>query len=258
MSGLSSSTLQVVEDAVLDLAELVVVLVEDVLGLGDVDLGAGALGPGQNGEPFDVVAGERVVGRHGRHARQARQFLERFLLHVLGHAGIVDLLAQLFDLALALVLLAQFLLDGLHLLAQVVVALRLLHLVLHFVLDLGAQLLHLDFLGQMLVEQFEAGVDARSLEQFLLLVRGQERQRGGDEVHQAAGLVDIGGDGPQFVGKGRRLGDDLLELRNHDAHQGFDIGRRLRLLGFEGLHLGDHEGLGLDEADQRARAPRPR
>jgi hypothetical protein len=69
--------------------------------------------------------------------------------------GGFDLLAQLLDLALALVLLAQLLLDGLHLLAQIVVALRLLHLVLHLGLDLGAQLLHLDLLGQVLVQQLQ-------------------------------------------------------------------------------------------------------
>ncbi len=133
-----------------------------------------ALGPGQHRQPLDVVARERVVGRHGRHAGEARQFLQRLFLHVLGHAGVVDLLAQLFDFALAFVLLAQFLLDGLHLLAQIVVALRLLHLVLDFVLDLGAQLLHLDLLGQMLVEQFEPVGDAGRFQQLLLVCRWSE------------------------------------------------------------------------------------
>ena len=143
---------QVVENAVLHLLQLVVILVENLPGLADIDLRARALGPGQHRQPLDVVAGERVVGGHGRHARQPRQLLQRLLLHVFGHAGGFDLLAQLLDVALALVLLAQLLLDGLHLLAQVVVALRLLHLVLHLGLDLGAQLLHLDLLGQQLVQ----------------------------------------------------------------------------------------------------------
>ena len=77
------------------------------------------------------------------------KLLESLFLDVFGHAGGFDLLAQLLDLALAFVLLAQLLLDGLELFAQVVVALRLLHLVLHLGLDLGAQLLHLDLFGQM-------------------------------------------------------------------------------------------------------------
>ena len=156
MSGFSSSTRQVVEDAVLDLLQVVVVLVQNLLGLVDVDLRAGALRPRQHRQPLNVVARERIVGRHRGHARQPRQFLQRFLLHLFRHAGVFDLLAQLFDLALALVLLAEFLLDGLHLLAQIVIALRLLHLVLHFVLDLGAQLLHLELFRQVLVELLQA------------------------------------------------------------------------------------------------------
>ena len=39
-----------------------------------------------------------------------------------------------------------------ELLAEIVVALRLLHLILNLGLDLGAQLLHLDLLGQMAVQ----------------------------------------------------------------------------------------------------------
>ena len=71
--GLEFEHAEIVENAIFDLLQLVVVLVEDLLGFADVDFGAGALGPGQNGQPLDVVAGERVVGGHGRHAREARQ-----------------------------------------------------------------------------------------------------------------------------------------------------------------------------------------
>ena len=96
---------------------------------------------------------------------KAREFLHGLLLHVLGHAGFFDLLAQVFDFALALVLLAQLLLDGLHLLAQVVVALRLLDLVLHLALDLGAKLLDLQFLGQVLGKQLQPCGNARGFKQ---------------------------------------------------------------------------------------------
>ena len=133
--------------------------IEDLFGLQDVDFAAGSLGPGQHRQPLDVVARERVVGGHGRHTRQAAQFLQRFFLDVLGHARGFDLLAQLFGVALAFVLLAQFFLDRLHLLAQVVLALRLLHPVLHFGLDLVAQLLDFEFFGQMLVDFFQAHPD---------------------------------------------------------------------------------------------------
>ncbi len=138
---------QIVENAIFHLFELVVVLVEDFFGLADIDFGAGAFGPGKDGQPLNVIAGERVIGGHGRHAREARELLHGFFLHVLRHAGGFNLLVQLVGLALAIVLLAEFLLDGLELLAEIVVALRLLHLVLNLGLDFGAQLLHLNLLG---------------------------------------------------------------------------------------------------------------
>ena len=59
-----------------------------------------------------------------------------------GRLALSMLLAQLVDLGLGLVGLAQLVLDGLELLAQDVLALGLVHLRLDLVLDLGAQLQH--------------------------------------------------------------------------------------------------------------------
>ena len=197
---------QVVQDAVLHLLQVVVVLVQDLLRLRDVHFAARALGPRQHRQPLDVVAGQRVVGRHRRHAREPVQLLGRLFLHVLRHAGGFDLLAQLLDILLALVHFAEFLLDRLHLLAQVVVALRLLHLVLHLGLDLVAQLLDLKLLRQVLVDPLHAGDDVRGLQQLLLLRRRQKRQRGGNEVHQPARIFDVQRDRLQLVGK---VGDEV-------------------------------------------------
>ena len=61
------------------------------------------------------------------------------LARLLGQAGRLDPLAQLVDLGLGLVLLAELALDRLELLAQVVLALALLHLGLDLRLDLRAQ-----------------------------------------------------------------------------------------------------------------------
>ena len=248
--GLQFAHAQVIQNPVLHLFQLVVVLVQNLLGHVDVDLRSRALGPGQDGQPLDVVARERVVGGHGRHAREARELFHGLFLHVLGHPRLIDLLAQLLDLALALVLLAQLLLDGLELLAQVVVALRLLHLVLHLGLDLGAQLLHLDLLGQKLVQLLQPVHDAGRFQQLLLVVGGQEGQRRSHKIHQPGRLLDVRGDGPQFVGERRRLGDDLLELLDDVAHQGFKARRGRRRHVLQRLHLGHHKGLGLGIAHQ--------
>ncbi len=210
---------QVVQNAVLHLLQIVVIGVEDLLRLRDVDLDTRRLLPRQHRQPLDVVAGEAVVGSHGRHARQAAKLLQRFFLHVVGHARGFDLLAQLFGIARGLVLLAQFLLDGLHLLAQVVLALRLLHPVLHFALDLVAQLLDLQLLGQVLVDLLQPHVHIGRLQHILLVASRERGQRRGNEVDHAAGIVNVAGDGRELIRQRRRAGDDLLEQRQHVALQ---------------------------------------
>ncbi len=210
----------------------------------------GALCPGQYGKPLDIVAGERVVGSHGRHTAKPIQFLHRFFLHIVGHACSFDLFAQVVHFALALVLLAQFFLNGLHLFAQVVIPLRLLDLILYLALNLGAQLLHLKLLGQVFIQLLEPGLNRGCFKKLLLIVGSQERQGGSNEIHQAAGILDIRGNGPEFIRESRRLGDDLLELPDDIPHQRFDAGIGFGMTVFKLLDLRHHERLCLDVAEQ--------
>ena len=64
------------------------------------------------------------------------------LQRLLGHTGLLDLLAQFIDCGGLFALFAQFLLDGLELLAQEILALRLAHLLLRLALNLLAKLQH--------------------------------------------------------------------------------------------------------------------
>ena len=114
---------------------------------------------------------------------------------------------------------AQFLLDRLHLLAQVVFALGLLHAVLHFALNLVAKLLDFHFLRQVLVDLVEADLDVGSFENFLLVACGKRWQGAGYEIHQPARLFDVRCDGCQLVAQGWRAGHDLLKQRKHVALQ---------------------------------------
>ena len=147
--------------------------VENLLRLQNFNLATRSLGPGQHRQPLDVIARARIVGGHGRHARQTSQFLEGFLLHVVGHARRFNLLFQVFGFASPFVLLAQFFLDGLHLLAQVVLALRLLHAILHFRLNLVAELLDFKFFGEVLIDLFQAHPHIGGLERVLLVGGGE-------------------------------------------------------------------------------------
>ena len=75
----------------------------------------------------------------------------------------------IFDVALPFVLFAQFFLDGFHLLAQVVLALRLLHPVLHLALNLVAQLLNFELFRQVLVDFLQSRPNISCLERVLFV-----------------------------------------------------------------------------------------
>src|SRR5688572_20953392 len=104
------------EDALLDLLEAEVVLVEDLFGELDVADFLGGFLPGNGNEPLDVVARDRGLGADARHGLETFELLESLLLRLLRHAGFFDLRAQLFDLVGAIVLAAQLVVDRLDLL----------------------------------------------------------------------------------------------------------------------------------------------
>ena len=148
---------------------------------------------------------------------------------------------EFFGVARAFILLTQFFLDGFHLLAQVVLALRLLYPVLHFGLDLVAQLLDFQLFRQMLIDFLQTHADVGGFERVLLVGGRERRQRGGDEIHQAARFVDVHGHGRKLVRQSRRAGHDLLEQGKNVPLQRFHLGtlRRNRL--GHGIHAAAHE-----------------
>ena len=58
---------EVFEDALLDLLQAVMVLVQDALGVLEIPLLARFLHPGQGDQPVEVIAADRRLGRHRRH-----------------------------------------------------------------------------------------------------------------------------------------------------------------------------------------------
>ena len=81
------------EDALLDLLQPVVVLVEDLLGVLEIAVLLGLLVPRHRDQPVEVVARHGRFGRHRRHRLEALELLDGLLLGVLRHARLVDLLA---------------------------------------------------------------------------------------------------------------------------------------------------------------------
>ena len=132
-------------------------------------------------------------------------------------------------LALLVVALAQLLLDRLDLLAQVVLALALLQLVLHLVLDLAAHLEHLEVAQQGLVHLAKPLADVEHFEDFLLLHGVERLQAAGDEVGEAARLLDVAAHVRQLLGERRRQRhhalEEALRVLRERAHFHFLVGR---------------------------------
>ena len=108
------------------------VLFKDSLCFRDVVALLGLLGPRQADDPIDVVADDRGLGAGRVHHLELLQLLLHLTLCLLTHGLGSELLFDLRDLALELVAFspAKLLLNGLHLLVEVVLLLRLLHLLL--------------------------------------------------------------------------------------------------------------------------------
>ncbi len=144
---------------------------------------------GNRQQPIEIVAHDRRLGRHRRHLAQLLDFAERLVARFLGELGRLDALLELGHLV-ATLLVPEFLLDRLHLLVEIILALRLLHLPLDAGADALLDLQDGDFAlhqREALLEPFgdRAGLENR------LLVRELDRQMGGDGVGELAVVVDL-------------------------------------------------------------------
>ena len=112
----------------LTLLQVVVVGVEDLAGVGDVEVVLGLLRPGQLDQPLQVGADDAVLGGGRGQFLQPRELALGGFAGVLGQFGLLDPLAQLVDLGLLLVPLPQLVLDRFQLLAQEELALAFVDL----------------------------------------------------------------------------------------------------------------------------------
>ena len=144
--------------------------------------------------------------------------------HVLRQRQRVEPLAQLVDLGLLGVALAELALDRLQLLAQEVLALALLHLRLHLRLDLRAELEHLQLAAQDRGDLAQALLDVDRLEDLLALLGRDRAHRRRDEVRERARVVDVRRRELQLLGQVRGEADDARELALDVARERLDLG----------------------------------
>ncbi len=179
---------EILDDALLDLLEAVVILVEDAHGVREVLADLALLAPRQGRERVDERAHDGRFGGHGRHHLELLELGHRLGFRLLRHARGLDLLLHLLEVGV-LVALAQFLLDGLDLLVQVVLALALLHLALDAAADALLDLQDVDLALDDAEEVLEPLADLAHLEDLLLLFELKRKVRG-DGIGQTAAIVD--------------------------------------------------------------------
>ena len=128
----------------------------------------------------------------------------------------------LLDLGLHLIELAELLLYGLELLAKEVLPLRLGHLLLDPVLDLGAEFKDLEFLLQEPRRLLKTVSRIECLEDLLLVVDAQAQVER-HEVGEAARLFDGGCRDQDFMRNGLAELSSVLEVSHQGAHERFGL-----------------------------------
>ena len=246
---------EILDDALLDLLEPVVIGIEDLHRGGEILADLALLLPGQREQRVDEVAHDGGFGRHRRHELQLLELGERLRLGLLRHLGRLDLLFHLVEIGV-LVALAQFLLDRLDLLVQVVLALALLHLALDAAANALFDLQNVDFAFEQSQQVLEAFRDGAHLENFLLLLELQRKMRG-NGVGEPAAVVDA-------RHRRQNLGRDLLVELDVLVELGEQrAAHRLDLVGFaeiarERCRLGGQVLAFLDHADHATSGARLR
>jgi len=228
------------------------VFVEHLLGEREIALDLRAIAPRQRQHPVEIVAHDGRLGRHRRHRPQLLHLRLALLAGVLGKLRLLDAILDLRQLVTDLVAFAELALDRLQLLIQVVLPLRLLHLLLDAIADVLLDLQQADLAlhqGEDLLEPLGDALDLQKL----LLVRDLHLKVRSDRIGKLRGILD---------GRDRR--DDLglkllrelrivLELARDRAHQRRDFALVGELV-VDRLDLGLEEfGLAGEAVDAGAR-----
>ncbi|OQC53697.1 MAG: hypothetical protein BWX55_00918 [Deltaproteobacteria bacterium ADurb.Bin022] len=127
------------------------------------------LGPGHVEYPVDVISHNRGFRGHGRHHLQLLDFLFDLFDRFFGHFLLFQTFFQFVNLVAEIVFFAHFLLDGAHLLVEVVILLRLLHLFFDAALDLFLDLQNFNFRKHQGINRFQSLADIKYLNDFLFV-----------------------------------------------------------------------------------------
>ena len=200
------------------------VLVEHVFSQRQIVLDFALLGPGQADQCVDEVAHHGGFSRHRRHQLELLELAICLLACFLGHPGGFDLLLEFLEIG-ALFAIAQFLLDRLDLLVEVILALALFHLPLDAAADALFDLQDVDFMLEQLEQLFQTLGHHEQVEHRLLGLE-LERQMGCNGVRKATWVVNASDRGQNLRWNLLVELDVLVELLGDRSTQCLNLGRR--------------------------------
>ncbi|MNI40862.1 hypothetical protein D3C73_950980 [compost metagenome] len=196
--------------------------IQHLLCLQDIQVIFGRLGPRQTQQHIDIIADHAAFSRACRHFFEPVDLFLNLFLYAFRQFLLFHQTAQLIGFAGPAFLVAKLLLDRFHLLTEIILFLRLLHLLLHPLVDLAFEFQHLTLIVEDIQQLLQTFADINRL-QDLLLILDLERQMARNDVGQPARLFDIRYGGERFGSDFFGEGDVMLELVQHGAHQGIAL-----------------------------------
>jgi len=255
---------EILDDPFLHLVQIVVILVEHAPRFDGVQTVVGRHAPWDVEQPVHVRAEHLVLGRRRRHPREAIHLAIGDGEHGLGQIGLLHPRSQPLDfVAFAL---AELVLDRLQLLPEVVLPLRVGHLLLRLRLDLALHFEQRDLAGQRLRHHLQLREQRVGLEQPLLLV-GRHVEQAAKEIRQAERIFDGRDDAAQLLGEAAGEGQRAVDLLLQPSHVRVHFDGSIDLLGLgvdHGAHrqpraaddVGAHAREALDNHVEARRVPR--
>ena len=195
--------------------------VENLLSFGNILLDLALDPPRDRQQPIEIVAHHRRFRRHRRHLLELFELSQRLVLGFFRQLGVFDLFFELGDVV-ALVRIAKFFLNGLHLLIQIVLALCLLHLTFDTRTNLFLDLQNRDFAFHQCVDALKA-LGNRGGFKHVLLVGDFHRQVRSDGIGQLRVILDLANGAQNFRRDFLVELHIALELRNDRAGQCFKL-----------------------------------
>ena len=204
--------------------------IQNLLGAVDIQIIHGHGVPRQIQTGIQIGTDNRSFLIAALHPGKAVYLLEQLFLAVLGKVQLPDLAAVIIGLGVGIVPLAQFVVDDVQLLVQVVIALVLVHGLVDLFRDLLFDLHHLTFAAQHLHKALQAAVEGVFVHHGLLvLVAEQEVCR---HILSEEHRVIAGNDGEHHVlSKARVHAQILVKTGLEGAEQCFGLHSLFRLCG---------------------------